>query len=219
MRGGGGVKKIYEYETRTMVEFSDGSRASYSAKRYGDLLEDVVRQSYDQDEKIWNPYRIEGKETHIYYWEQKNSKIVDILIDTEDLELVKSYYWQLNVKGYPVSRSHGRKTYLYNLVMNNNNCNMVVDHINRNPLINIKSNLRIVTPQINARNKTTADRNKEIPFNGVHYNKKGNGKIYRMRIIDLDGNTIDETFDTLEEAKQKRIFYEQQFGYLRRFND
>lgn len=40
-----------------------------------------------------------------------------------------------------------------------------------------------------------------------------------MRIIDLDGNVIDEDFDTLEEAKQKRIFYEQKFGYLRRFND
>lgn len=103
--------------------------------------------------------------------------------------------------------------------MNKTDTNTVVDHINRNPLINIKSNLRIVTPQINARNKTTAEKNKEIPFNGVHYNKKRSGKTYRMRIIDLDGNVIDEDFDTLEEAKQKRIFYEQKFGYLRRFND
>ena len=213
------MKKIYEYDTRTVVEFSDGSRASYSVKRYGDLLKDIVKQSYDQDEKIWNPYKIDGKETHIYYWVQKSSRIADILIDTEDLGIVKDYYWQLNVNGYPVSRSHGEKTYLYNLVMNKKDDNMIVDHINRNPLINIKSNLRIVTPQINARNKTTAERNKEIPFNGVHYNKKGSGKIYRMRIIDLDGKVIDEDFDTLEEAKQRRIFYEQKFGYLRRFND
>lgn len=211
--------KIYEYDTRIMLEFNDGSRASYSKQRYGKLLDNVVAQSYNQDEKIWNPYVIDNEDTHLYYWEQKNNQIIDIVIDTEDLDKIKSYYWQLNVKGYPISRSHGRKTYLYNLIMNKTDKNLVVDHINRNPLINKKSNLRIVTPQINTRNTTPSEKDKEIPFKGVHYNKSGSGKTYRMKIVDFDGNTIDEKFDTLEEAKQKRLFYEQKFGYLRRFND
>lgn len=213
------MKAIYEYDTRVIVKFSDDNKASYSVKRYGELLKAVVEQSYNQDEKIWNPYKIDGNETHIYYWEQKNSKIIDILIDTEDLGKVKKYYWQLNVNGYPMSRTHGEKIYLYNLVMNKTDINLIVDHINRNPLINKKSNLRIVTPQINSRNTTPAEKDKEIPFKGVHYNKTGSGEKYRMRIIDNDGNTIDEKFGSLEEAKQKRLFYEQKFGYLRRFND
>ena len=107
--------KIYEYDTRIMLEFNDGSRESYSKQRYGKLLDNVVAQSYNQDEKIWNPYVIDNEDTHLYYWEQKSNQIIDIVIDTEDLDKIKSYYWQLNVKGYPISRSHGRKTYLYSV--------------------------------------------------------------------------------------------------------
>ena len=103
--------------------------------------------------------------------------------------------------------------------MNCYDTDVVVDHINRDPLVNTKTNLRIVSASINSRNKTTPERCKEIPFVGVHYNKSGRGKKYRMRIVDLNGRMIDEYFDSLEEAKERRIYYEQQFGYLRRFND
>ena len=211
--------KIYEYDNRNIVEFNNKNRASYSIKRYGDLLGMVTQQSLELDKKIWNPYKIDGLVTHIYYWDQKNKEIKDILVDTEELEKVQDYYWQLNVNGYPVSRTKGKKVYLYRLIMNCYDMKVVVDHINRDPLINIKSNLRIVTVSINNRNKNTADRCKEIPFVGVHFNKKNNDKKYRMRIIDMNGHVIDECFDSLEEAKERRIFYEQQFGYLRRFND
>ena len=61
------MKAIYEYDTRVIVKFSDDNKASYSVKRYGELLKAVVEQSYNQDEKIWNPYKIDGNETHIYY--------------------------------------------------------------------------------------------------------------------------------------------------------
>lgn len=213
---------IYRYEQRNMVEFRDGTRASYSKKRYGELLEMVTIQSEQEDRKIWNPYKKDDPENKVilYYWSQKEQQVKEIIIDKNDYEKVKDYYWQLNCNGYPVSHSHGVRTYLYRLILDFNDFSFDIDHIDRNPLNNSKDNLRIVTRSINNRNKTPAEKDKEIPFKGVHYNKLDNGKErYRMRIVDLEGNTIDKFFDSLEAAKLERIYYEQKFGYLRRFND
>jgi hypothetical protein len=43
---------IYKYDTRYIVEFKDKTRASYSAKRYGPLLELVTQQAEKEDRKI-----------------------------------------------------------------------------------------------------------------------------------------------------------------------
>ena len=48
------MKLIYRYKTRNMVEFSDGSRASYSKKRYEPLLEKICKLAEDLNRKIWN---------------------------------------------------------------------------------------------------------------------------------------------------------------------
>ena len=53
------MKKIYRYDSRNIVVFSDGTRASYSKKRYGDLLEMVTQQAFELDYKIFNPIIIE----------------------------------------------------------------------------------------------------------------------------------------------------------------
>lgn len=38
------MKAIYEYDTRVIVKFSDDNKASYSVKRYGELLKAVVNK-------------------------------------------------------------------------------------------------------------------------------------------------------------------------------
>jgi hypothetical protein len=43
---------IYKYPNRYIVQFSDGSRASYSIKRYGELIEKISRLSEKLDKKI-----------------------------------------------------------------------------------------------------------------------------------------------------------------------
>lgn len=43
---------IYKYDSRYIVEFSNKTRASYSAKRYGPLLENITKQAEKEDRKI-----------------------------------------------------------------------------------------------------------------------------------------------------------------------
>ena len=43
---------IYKYTDRYIVEFKNKTRASYSKKRYGDLLELVCSLSEKEDKKI-----------------------------------------------------------------------------------------------------------------------------------------------------------------------
>jgi hypothetical protein len=53
---------IYKYPNRYIVQFSDGSRASYSIKRYGELIEKISRLSEKLDKKIWNYFEINGND-------------------------------------------------------------------------------------------------------------------------------------------------------------
>lgn len=206
---------VYYYNTRNIVEFSDGSRASYSAKRYGELLNEVTLQSEKMDCKIWNPYYIREDDIIILYWSQKENKIKEIIIDKEDYDRIKNYYWQLNHNGYPVSRSRNKKTYLYRLLLNFQEHNKIIDHIDRNPLNNKKINLRIVTASENCKNSTYG--NGALGVQGVYYNSQT--EKFRARAIDLNGKCIDKFFNTLEEAIEERIKMENKFGYLRKLND
>jgi len=46
---------VYYYKERVMVEFSQKKRASFSRAGYGELLEQVIKQSVEADRKIGNP--------------------------------------------------------------------------------------------------------------------------------------------------------------------
>ena len=77
---------IYRYDTRNIVKFKNGKKASYSAKRYGTLLEKVTELSHSLNKKIWNYYEIEGETTKLFYYNQATNQEEIILIDTEDFE-------------------------------------------------------------------------------------------------------------------------------------
>lgn len=131
---------IYKYDTRYIVEFKDKTRASYSAKRYGPLLELVTQQAEQEDRKIWNYYIKYEDYVEIQYWEQKTETVKSILIDYDMIDIVYNSYWQLNHNGYAQTRANGQKTYLHHLVMNTNT---TVDHINRIRTDNRRCNLRV----------------------------------------------------------------------------
>jgi len=71
----------------------------------------------------------------------------NFLADKCDLHFIEAYNWSSN-KGYVVANQNGRKIRFHNLILGHTpimNCS--VDHINRNPLDNRRSNLRLATRQ------------------------------------------------------------------------
>jgi len=78
-----------------------------------------------------------------------------VLIDDSDAELVDTYRWHINDKGYAVWRGfvEGKKVTvrMHRLIMGTPD-NMDTDHINRNRLDNRRVNLRICDRKTNLNN-------------------------------------------------------------------
>ena len=77
-------------------------------------------------------------------------------IDKDDYLRVSAHKWSLAVHSDDirvVANEHGmNRMGLHQFILNNNDKNSVIDHINRNPLDNRKKNLRIVSRSINSTN-------------------------------------------------------------------
>ena len=99
-------------------------------------------------------------------------------IDTEDYERVSQHHWSLKIQKKDVriigSSIEVQRTYLHQYILKNNNKQLVIDHINRDPLDNRKANLRITTCSINSTNaKPRKENNSGI--RGVYRRKARHG--------------------------------------------
>ena len=194
---------IYKYENRYIVSFKNGSRASYSYRRYQTLLEKVCKQAEQEDEKIWNYYEFHDDECWIYYYQQKDNTEQIIKIDKEDWEKVKNYYWQLNCNGYPQTRTNGQKIFLHRLIMNTDE---LIDHKDHNPLNNCKSNLKICeTVSDNNVNQKLSTKNTS-GITGVSFLR---GR-WRAR-IQYKGKEYTQWFANKEDAIECRKKWEKEF--------
>lgn len=136
-------------------------------------------------------------------------------IDEEDLQRVSEIKWRRNekngyvIKGVYKSITNGKqkavKMHLHRFVLGLVDkkankictCGYEVDHKNRNPLDNRKSNLRICTHAQNQRNKTKMKRKGQSKYRGVYLakNKKW------IASIRVDGKIIAlGRFDTEDQA-------------------
>lgn len=111
-----------------------------------------------------------------------NIAIAYAIIDAEDLYLVENYRWTTSNFGYPMAKSSGKMIRMHRLVVD---CpdNMVVDHINGNPLDARKANLRICTQKQNSCNRAAYSTN-TTGYKGVSFSKQHQS--YRATIM-VDG--------------------------------
>jgi hypothetical protein len=82
----------------------------------------------------------------------------NVLVDNEDRELLETMgKWSISDTGYCVriDNKNKKQIRMHRIIMNPPD-NMVIDHINGNPLDNRRCNLRIVTFQQNHFNRTKA---------------------------------------------------------------
>ena len=145
--------------------------------------------------------------------ESKVYGVIRVKIDNDDLEKCSKLTWHYaknKDSKYIQTRIKGKMIKLHRYIMNMNNSNLVVDHINRNPLDNRKSNLRICSYKENSFNKSIrVDNTSGIPGVSFHKtNKKWRTKIkYNNLTIHLG------YFEDINEALiNRRVAEEILFG-------
>lgn len=131
-----------------------------------------------------------------------------ILIDIEDFEKVKKYSWCISKTGYPVANINGKVIKLHRYLLNVKNSKIIIDHKNRNPLDNRKSNLRICTQLENARN-TTVSKNNNTGYLGISLTAQGK---YRARITVNRKEIRLGNYEKIEDAinarkKAEKIYF------------
>lgn len=137
-----------------------------------------------------------------------------VLIDKQDIERVSQYSWCIGAGGRVVANVNNSLCYLHRFIIGS--VGGVVDHINGNNRDNRRINLRITTPNGNAKNKVSKNK---YGVNGIR--KTPYGK-YQARItVDYKDIHIG-TFETLDEAifarKQAEKKYFGEYAPTSRYN-
>lgn len=169
-----------------------------------------------------NDFEIRGDITAIYVV-RKNGDTHEILVDTEDLELIDSLQRKIFVKqsgkiyaavaskALPSSSSKWRVLGLHRFLMGDPE-GLVIDHINHNTLDNRKSNLRAVTVAENGQNQVGAHVDSETGIRGVTFRKDRRkfqaqatvkGEHYYLGVY----GTLEEASKVVEEFRSMHMEY------------
>jgi len=142
------------------------------------------------------------------------------IIDNDDYDLVKDYIWMTTSKGgYIRGYKRGmcyKYVFLHRLIMNVlDSKDIVIDHINRNPLDNRKSNLRKCTKSQNKKNRTSSGKSKYL---GVSVINTKQGIFYTAQISIDKKQTYLGRFKNEKEAAlcydNAAIIYHKEFANL-----
>ena len=158
-------------------------------KKYGKITDPGTK--YIRKQRKWNEITTNGDVSTLKIV-RKNGDIINILIDTEDVEHIKNHCWNFGNNGYASTSINGERIILHRFILNYDG-KLDIDHINRNTLDNRKQNLRIVPRVINSLNKYS---------NGVSFRKDRNK--YRAYISLNKKQIALGNYDTYEEARKAR---------------
>jgi hypothetical protein len=123
------------------------------------------------------------------------------------MKKIKDYYWYITSKNYVATRFNNKQLLLHKIIMDVGR-EQIVDHIDRNPKNNKRSNLRFATRSQNNTNiKMRTDNNSGVT--GVHWDKEKRKWVAR---INYDNKRVElGYFDKLEDAKIVRLNAEKKY--------
>lgn len=146
----------------------------------------------------------------------KTTRGVEFLIDEEDLDKIKLYNWTTHLGYIACSNRRKRGLLLHRYILGLNDPAIIVDHINRNPLDNRKSNLRIANKSTNGMNRGRQINNLTSEYKGVSYRK--DRKKWRAYITVMNETRHLGHYLTAKEAAEAynkaALIYHKEFAYL-----
>ena len=170
-----------------------------------------------------NEIIIKDNIAEVLLYNNKNKESARAIIDAEDVDKVEKFKWHLDSYGY-VQASFKRRekkhpTRMHHIVMGiKSNKRIRIDHKDRNPLNNKKTNLRFCTHGENNLN-TGKYKNNTSGFIGVGKN----GKNWRARIVINKKEIFIGAFkDKIEAAKaynKAALKYHKEFACLNELNE
>lgn len=185
--------------SKCMVE---GCNAPHFSRGYCEEHHELLKKHKKLPKINNNIYIPHDDYVELFLYAPKDNKTYIIQFDWEDYDFMISHTWSLcrGGKGDIYVRDSNSQRLLHRLLMGLSvEDKVVVDHIDRNPFNNRRSNLRICTHQQNMWNKGVSP-NSKTGVKGVTFD----GKKYRASITVKRLYIPLGKFDTLEEAKEAR---------------
>ena len=174
-----------------------GNTQSCGCLRYEKAKEAACKQ------KKYNTYDLSG-EYGIGYTEKGD----EFYFDLEDYDKIKVYCWWINSYGYMIAKHNNKNIFMNRLIMNCNDINKVVDHINHNTIDNRKINLRICTQSENTKN-TKLNHDNTSGIIGVSYAKRD--KVWVSYITVNYKHIRLGSYDKFEDAVRIRFQAEKKY--------
>lgn len=146
------------------------SKHMHQLLKHGKFLDTIQRTNNDL-----NDYIIIDDIAIFNLYNQKNIKIGEFLIDSDDIDKVKYHKWRIS-HNHVITGTKGRNNIrdLSWIILDIEDIqDNVVDHINNNPFDNRKINLRLCKQSENTKNLSLKSNNSS-GFAGVSYIKKRN---------------------------------------------
>jgi len=161
-----------------------------------------------------NEIVVYGTYAEIILYNQLNQEVDRATIDIDKIDLIKEYKWYLGSDGYV--RSGELPLYLHRIIMN---CpeELVIDHIEANPLKNICSNLRFATDSQNMMNRSLQSNNTS-KVTGVVWNKDRNKWQSQIK-VNKKNIYLGRFFNFEDAVKARKEAEEKYFGEFKKVRE
>lgn len=193
------------------------SKHMHQLFKYGKFLDNNPRTQKDL-----NDIKINGDIAEIELYDGRTSDIIgSCIVDAEDVNKVRYHKWRIS-HGHVItgSKTKGYQQDIGYFVLNNDNKDLVIDHINGNPYDNRKVNLRLCEQKKNVLNKHFMSLNTSGVIGVTRDKRKGRTSQWVAEIRYENKKTFIGAYLTIEEAAYARYCAENiLFKEFRNTND
>lgn len=214
------AKWLCECECGNKVEVLGNSLKTGNTQSCGCLHKEVSKNIGKENIVFVNPqayllneYDLTGDYGIGYSIDRKNC----FLFDKEDFEKIKQYCWTMKNNGeysYWYTKTTETTLQLHRLIMDCNDINQRVDHINHKVSDNRKQNLRICEHYQNIINCKTYSNNTS-GCKGVHWDKSRNKWVARITVNkkNYQLGRFENFEDAVKVRKEAEKIYHKEFAY------